>query len=309
MGQIAASLVFGIAVALVFPNLVKILTQWFSPVQLGLAQGINLVGFNIGAAIVETISAGTVLGMVGGWENVFLAYGVITLVVGVVWLLLVRSPRPDEEPVAPSHLEAGNHGHGSATESIGEILREIFSLRVTYLLGAIALLVLYTFNGYLGLLATWAETTPFHVPHIVIGGPLYAAAVGALALPAISDTLGRKPVLYSSLLGAALGVMITAIASTLAIFTLGVVVGGLFVGGLLPLILTLPGEHPKIGAGRAGTMAGVIFAVGQIGGTISPVLGGSVLASSGIFASGLVLALPLLLAAIPVRLLSVGGET
>lgn len=294
-GLIGTSLALGIGIALVNPNIIKALTQWFAPEQLGLAQGVNLSGFTLGAAIAGSISAGALHSIMGSWERVFLVYGGFTTAVGLLWLALVRSPRPGEAPtiVVPD---------GRVTvvtdtdESTAAVIRDVLSVRATYLASAVALFSLFVVNGGLGVLPSIADRMPFAVPEVFIGTPLYAATVGALALPALSDELGRKPVLYGGLLGTVAGVLVVGFAPSLAAFVLGMVVAGVFGGGLFGMLYIIPGELPGIGPARAGTMAGVMLSFGQLGGTVGPVVGGAGLDAFGVEAAAVAIALPALLA-------------
>lgn len=291
-GQLVVSLLVGLGIGLIFPNMIKVLTQWFPPSQLGLAQGLNLVGFNLGAALAESISGGIVLRLAGSWERVFLWYGIMALVVVGLWWILVRAPGSSEG------VDAGG-GHGSTVdldESAWELIRNLFTLTNTYLLSGISLVSLYMVFGFLGILPTWAERFEFHVPEIYIGTPLYAGAVGAFFLPWISDWLGRRPILYITLLGTIIGDMTCGYSPNFTVFVGSMVVAGICGAGFFAILLTLPGQLPNVGAARAGTLTGVIFALGQIGGAGGPILVSYVLEASGIGLSGLVLTLPALLA-------------
>jgi len=293
-GLIGTSLLLGLGIALVNPNIIKTLTQWFAPDQLGLAQGINLAGFTVGAAIAGSLSAGALHTAVGSWERVFLVYGAFTMGIGLLWIGLVRSPRPAETPRV-SVPEGRVKVITDTGESTTEVIRGVLSIRATYLASLVALFSLFVVNGGLGVLPSLADRVPYAVPEVFVGTPLYAATVGALGLPTLSDRLGRKPVLYGGLLGTIVGVLVVGAAPNLLSFVLGMVIAGVFGGGLFGMLYIIPGELPGVGPARAGTMAGVMLSFGQLGGTLGPIIGGAGLDAYGIHAAVLAIALPALL--------------
>lgn len=66
----------------------------------------------------------------------------------------------------------------------------------------------------------------------------------------------------------------------------GVVATGVGVGGLAPLVRAIPAELEGIGARLTGAAVGFVFAVGELGGFLGPVLVGT-LFDTGSYASGL----------------------
>lgn len=291
-GLLTASVLVGIGSGMVFPNIIKVLTQWFPPAELGLAQGVNLVGFNVGSALVGSISGGIVLRTVGEWERVFLSYGILAMVIGGLWLLFVRAPdSSDRLGSGMEHVPTDD-----SNESMGELLHNLFTLPDTYLLSGIALVTLYLIMGFLGIIPTWAEQVAFPVAEVFVGTPLYAGAVGALLFPWLSDRVGRRPILYLTVVGNAIAVISCGYSSTLTVFVGAMVLGGMCGGGMYALLFTLPGELSSVGSARTGTMAGTMIAIGQLGGTSGPIVGGYVMETFGIGLSGVVLALPSLIA-------------
>src|SRR5450756_84380 len=77
---------------------VTITNGWFSTEQRGLASGINSGAIPFGVGI-GGILVGWLLTVVGTWQNAFIYFGVIVLVVAVIWAILAKNP-PAEEPSA-----------------------------------------------------------------------------------------------------------------------------------------------------------------------------------------------------------------
>lgn len=292
-GLLATSVLAGIGMSLVNPNLVKIVTEWFAAEELGLAQGVTIAGNTIGSGLAGSLSAGALLVALGSWQRVFLAYGLLTAGLGVAWLVLVRSPASHETP---------EYAHdGMATllhegESAIDALRGVFGARSTLPAVALTAVAFWAILGSLGVLPEYADAQPFAVSEVFLGVPLFVATFGALSLPLFSARVGRSGVLYLTATGLAGGILLTGVAGSLPVFLLGMAVAGYFGGGMLAMIYLLPGHLRDIGPARAGTMSGVLLSLGMLGGTVGPVVGATVLESTGLVESAVLVAAPLAVA-------------
>ena len=273
-GQVALSLLATVGMGLVNPNLITVVTEWFPPEWLGLGQGLLMSGNTLASGLAFSLSAGVVLEAVGTWQAVFALYGALTVAAGVLWLAAVRSPRADERPVDPGTELPFATGSGvPLRESLGAVARTPSTPWVV----ALSTLSFWAVIGSLSVLPEFAEAMPYAVPELVLGTPLFLATVGALALPVLSDRFGRAPVLRAGVLGLAAGVLLTGFAPSLSVFVLGMVVAGLFGGGLNAMLYLLPGALTDVETAHVGTMAGVILSLGQVGAVVASVLGARVL--------------------------------
>jgi len=82
------SFFFGMVQPLVPLNLVKLNRQWFSTEQLGLAVGIMSAGFATGLMLGSRFSATVLSPMLGGWRGVIILLGVLTILMGILWLII-----------------------------------------------------------------------------------------------------------------------------------------------------------------------------------------------------------------------------
>ena len=312
-GQIAVSLVATIGMGLVNPNLIKIVTEWFPPEQLGLGQGLLMSGNTLASGLAFSLSAGVVVGAVGSWQAVFGLYGGLTVLMGVVWLLLVRRPREAERPVDPETGMPFSTGDGvGLRDSLSAVGRAPSTPWVVALSG----LSFWAIIGSLSVLPEYADAQPFAVPELVLGTPLFVATVGALLLPVLSDRYGRAVVLRAGVIGLAAGILLTGFAPSLVMFLVGMIVAGLFGGGLNAMFYLLPGELADVEHVHVGTMAGVILSLGQIGATVASVLGAAVLENGnfipgvpGVGESALVVAVPVLLGLLCISRLNLKERT
>lgn len=304
-GQVAASVVATVGMGLVNPNLIKVVTDWFPTRQLGLGQGVLMAGNTFGSGLALSLSGGFLLAALGAWETVFLFYGLLTIGAGVVWLLLVRSPRADERPTNP---ETGMPFQMRDDIPLRESLSAVFRAPSTKWIVAIAGLSFWAILGSLSVLPEFADAQPYHVPEGLLGTPLFVATLGALSVPVLSDRYGRPAGLYAGLLGLSIGVALTGFAPSLATFTLGMVVAGYFGGGLNAMFYVLPGELRDIDSEYVGTMSGVILSLANLGAIVSTIIGAQVLSRFGVEVSALTVAVPCLIGLFLVGQLALGGD-
>jgi cyanate permease len=105
-----------------------------------------------------------------------------------------------------------------------------------------------------------------------------AYAVGIFVVPAVADRYEVRPTALSVCGGVfCVGMLGIVAADGIGPALLGsIVVAGVGVGGLSPLVRAIPPALDGIGARLTGTAVGFIFAVGEIGGFLGPVLVGTV---------------------------------
>jgi MFS family permease len=305
LGQVLVSVVATIGMGLVNPNLIKVVTEWFPTHQLGLGQGLLMSGNTLAAGLALSLSAGTVLGTVGDWQTVFVLYGGLTALAGVLWLLTVRSPRDQERPTNPDTGMPFTTSEGvPLRESLSAVLRSPSTPWAVALSG----LAFWAILGSLAVLPEFADAHTFDVPEIVLGTPLFLATVGAVGLPVLSDRYSRRLGLNMGIVGLSLGILLTGFAPSLPAFVLGMTIAGLFGGGLNAMFYLLPGELADIDPAHVGTMAGVILSLSQIGAVAASIVGAQVLTTYGLEASATFVAVPVLFGLLLVTKLHLDGR-
>ncbi|GAI98627.1 unnamed protein product, partial [marine sediment metagenome] len=78
---------FGILNASIPINVHKVASIWFPGRHLGLANGILSLGMGLGLTAGAMISATILSPLLGGWRNVLLLYGAISIGISILWLL------------------------------------------------------------------------------------------------------------------------------------------------------------------------------------------------------------------------------
>lgn len=251
---------FGMVLSLTFPNVPKALGMWFPPQEFGLANGIALAGYGSGAALTGLFSP-MLLNLLGGWRNLTLLLGILSIALGIFWLLTVRDrPRP-----------AGSAARIGFGEAMGQVLR----VKDVWLVSGCYLFLLGGYIGFIGYAPTYFSTVRGMTPAAtgaVISGLLWAAVVGTFLLPTLSDRIGLRKVFYFP------GTLITGLAIVLMAYTLGAslwmaaFLGG-FMGGAAAIAFVVPLEMEGVGPALAGSAVGVAITAGYLGGFISPLIG------------------------------------
>ncbi|WP_255149609.1 MFS transporter [Halorarius halobius] len=290
-GQLLVSVVAAVGMGLVNPNLIKVVTEWFPSGQLGLGQGILMSGNTLASGLALSLSAGVALGTLGTWQAVFMLYGGLTAAAGLLWLLLVRSPRGEERPRNP---DTGAAFTTDERVPLRESLPAVMRSPSTPWAVALSALAFWAILGSLAVLPEFADAHAYAVPEVVLGTPLYLATVGAVGLPVLSDRYSRRLGLNMGIVGLSGGILLTGFAPSLPAFVLGMAVAGLFGGGLNAMFYLLPGELADIEAAHVGTMAGVILSLSQVGAVAASVVGAQVLSVYGVEASAMFVAVPVL---------------
>ena len=253
---------FGIALALTFPNVPKALGMWFAPEEFGMANGVTQAGYGAGAALALALTP-LVLEPVGGWRALTTILGVATAVIGVLWFMTVRD-RPHE----PDEAEAGHLDTVAA-------IRQVLSIRDAWTLAVCHMLFLGGYIGIIGYAPTYfvdvqgmTSTTAGAVVSVI----MWAYVVGALVVPSISDRVGLRKRFYVP------GMFIAGACMVLSGFALGtplwiVALMWGFFGGAAPLAFVVPLEMEGVGRRLAGSAVGIAITAGYLGGVLAPVVG------------------------------------
>ncbi len=253
---------FGIALALTFPNVPKALGMWFAPEEFGLANGVTQAGYGAGAALALALTP-LVLESVGGWRSLSTILGVATSAIGVLWFMTVRD-RAHE----PDEGEAGHLGTVAA-------IRQVLSIRDAWTLAACHMLFLGGYIGIIGYAPTYfvdVQGMTSAAAGAVVSVIMWAYVVGALVVPSVSDRVGLRKRFYVP------GMLIAGACMVLSGYALGtplwiVALMWGFFGGAAPLAFVVPLEMEGVGRRLAGSAVGIAITAGYLGGVLAPVVG------------------------------------
>lgn len=139
------SLFFGFAQGTVPVIVFKAVRQWIPRENLGMASGIVSAGFATGLMLGPLLSTSVILPALGGWRQVLILYGLIAIVISLLWLLL---------------HPAGRHAVGDDQNAVSLIagLRAAARLRSLWLMGLGGLGIGACFSGFSGYLPTYLKS-------------------------------------------------------------------------------------------------------------------------------------------------------
>jgi MFS family permease len=279
-------MVLGIGESVYLPAGMKIVSQFFHSGDRGLASGLMNCGTRAGLALGAPLIAWLVVRL--GWKGCFFAIGFASLIWLIPWLLV---------------FPARSRGAGAA---------EPIRLSRTFnrnLLGLCLGEICYSYYWYL--LVTWlpdylveARHMPIQkagsyamIPYLVfaLSEPLGGWASDLLVRLGFNETRSRKIVLTvafsTSVLLLPAGLMSSDFSAVMLIAGASLV--GLATGNLLAL---LQGLAP---AGAVGTWTGMFNFSGNLSGIAAPIVTGVLIARTGSYVPGFVVAVVVLLAGLP----------
>lgn len=272
---------FGLGGPVTAVGLAKLVADWFTGASRGLASGIYITGASAGIALVLALTHPVILPLTGGWRQAHFLYGAIAFAIAVVWLIFGRdSPQ--------SHADRALHKDRKSRGSYLQVISQ----------PAVLFVIIVGFSGFLANhgVRNW-------LPGILENAGVSPTNAGLLgALPAVTGMIGSIVVLRLATRRANArmpAIILLLIASGLAILTIMVAEGWLLVAAIAfegfcaaafaPLMLNTLMEMPSIGAKNTGAAAGLYFSVGELGGTLGPVMMGIAADITGSFMTGMVL--------------------
>jgi cyanate permease len=281
-----ATMLIGVGGTGVTFGLPKLAADLFPADRVGTAATVYLVPSYLGTAAAFGLGRPVVGPVLGGWRPLFLASGLAVLAYACIWAVAVVVARANG--VAEARTESNEEGR-----SFRDDLGAVIGSRAMWLLVAIGTMYLFTLHGLQGWLVTILEaggSSPA-VAGTIASLLVVAQIAGVLVIPPLADRYDcrREAVIGAGvccILGP-LGLLALVESEWLALLPVALI--GLGVGGLSPLVRALPVELDGIGPRLTGTAVGLVFAVGEIGGFLGPVIVGVLNDLTGSFAPGIAL--------------------
>lgn len=271
----------GTAVTFGLPKLVSVL---FPPERTGLPSSLYLLGSTAGTAAAFGLGRPVFGPALGGWRPLFRSSGLVAVGYAAVWFALVRLSGVETREAATGGSEVALDGPG---RDLRAVLRHP-ELRLVVVVGTAYLALVHGLQGWLPTVLE-SRGVPAALAGRTTGLLVVANAAGVLAVPAIADRFERRREAVTACgATAAVGVAALVPAAVGPVTFLAVVVAGVGVGGLSPLVRAIPPDLEGIGPRLTGTAVGFVFAVGEVGGFLSPVVVGTLHDATGSFVPGLV---------------------
>lgn len=283
--MLALTLLMGVGATGLTFGLPKLAAELYPSELVGRAASVYLIASYGGSATAFALGRPIIGPALGGWRPLFLASGIATLTIAGLWA------------AAAWYVPAGRHETDDEGDfglaSLADDARAVFSHRDLRLLIVLGTAYLFVLHGLQGWLVTLFEARGIDpglaggVTAVLVAGQV----VGVLAVPALAERFDRMREAVVACGGVAcLGVVGLLFEPAVALLlTVPVAAVGVGMGGLSPLIRAIPVELDGIGPALTGTAIGLIFAVGEIGGFLGPVVIGAIRDATGSFAPGLAL--------------------
>jgi cyanate permease len=292
--MLALTLLMGVGATGLTFGLPKLASELYPADRVGRAASVYLILSYSGSAAAFALGRPVIGPALGGWRALFVASGAATLGIAVVWVIVAW------------YVPAGAHqSDGDVDFTLASLVADLRAvlgnrgLRLVVLLGTMYLLVLHGIQGWLVTVLETRGVDP-SIAGTVTSLLVVGQVAGVLLVPAAAERLGRtrEAIVICGILGCT-GVLGLLAEPRLVLLLVGpVVLVGFGMGGLSPLIRAIPVELEGIGQELTGTAIGLVFAVGEIGGFLGPVLIGVLRDTPGSFTPGLLtIALATLVAA------------
>lgn len=269
-GLVAVRLVMGLADGAYTPASITATIEASPPRRHGLNIGIQQTMLPLCGLGVAPLLVTWLLHYID-WRLVFLVFVIPGLLLAVaVWRVMPQAPRP-AAPIRRSSLGDWRAVLGYRNVRLGPALMLCW---LTCLISTSAFMPNYLVDG-LGL--------PFGQMGIVMSAIGLGSMVGTLALPALSDLVGRKPVMVGATLGAVLSLILLACAPSAAVPLFAALFMVHFFNNALITLTVGPLCTETVPPALIATASGLVIAVGELfGGALAPVVVGQVAQHFGI---------------------------
>jgi cyanate permease len=270
-------------------GLPKLVAELFPAEHTGSVSSVYVVGSYLGTAGAFAVGRPLLGPALGGWRQLFLASGTVAVAFAVVWSLVSWLLRDRFEGPGTN----GSEPRGFTLDGARTDVARVAGSREMRLLVVVGTTYLLLVHGLQGWLATIFEIRGLPAARAarVTSLLILSQVVGTVTVPPLADRYDRRRLAIVGAGGACVVglVVLLAAGSVLAAAVPGVVAVGVGLGGLAPLIRTLPVEFEDVGEELTATAVGLVFAVGEMGGFLGPFLVGALRDATGSFAPGLAL--------------------
>jgi cyanate permease len=254
----------GLVSAAIVPGIHKAAAEWFPKRQLGMANGIVMVGIGVGQTAGAMLSATILSPLLGGWRNVMFLYGSLPVILGILWLTSRSKPR-----------QASSDSHASAVP-LRQSLSRVVRIKDLWILGFSAAGLMGCYRGALGYLPLYLQGIGWDIASasgvVAVTGAVAMAA--AIPISLLSDRLGtRKKIMAMAAIVCAAAAAVLPLLNGPSIWA-AVIIMGIPVTGYLGLMVTISTEAEGVGVAAATSM-GLVLTIFRLGGIIAPPLGNS----------------------------------
>ncbi|HYM10804.1 MAG TPA: MFS transporter [Bryobacterales bacterium] len=283
---LAIRFLFGAGEAGAFPASSTVVLRWFPKSERGRANGLLLMGSRLGGAVAPALVI--VLMQRLGWRHTFLAFAGLGLAWALVWLWWYRNRPEEHHAVSPAELaEIRADGPVPARPTLP--WRRLWRSRTLWALCAMYSGYTYGLYFYLTWLPTYlrqARGMSWAGVGLAAALPLLMGAAANVAGGCWTDWLVRRLGLrwgrrIPGVCGLAAAAVLLAVAALARNNTLSVAAFALSFGAADLILAVCWATCIDLGRQNAGSIAGTMNSLGQVGGMLSPYLLGWLLEKYG----------------------------
>lgn len=261
----ATIFLFGLIQGVIPVNVHKTARVWFSGRRLGTANGVLSMGMGLGFTLGAMVSSVILSPLLGGWRNVLFFYGVISVVIAVLWSM--ARERPDTADVPESDERA---------VPFRQALSRVARNKIVWIYGIVLLGQVGAIQGFVGYLPWYLKEYKGWI-EAQADGTLAAfnltSTIFTIPLALLSDKIGsRRAILIPAMLVTAVVIGLLSVIDGAPVWALAVILG-IFRDGFMAVFITMIMEIRGIGAIYAGTAVGLAFTIERLGVVFAPPLG------------------------------------
>ncbi|MCE5256272.1 MAG: MFS transporter [Spirochaetaceae bacterium] len=246
----------GFGAAFLNANAAKIFGGWFPPEKISSMMGIFLAA----STIAMTVGTGTTA-LFPSITSAYATAAVVSVFAAVLWIALMKNPvSTGADNVPPSR-------------PISESLKVVAKSSPVWIVGLCLMCILASNITISSFLPTALGGRG--ISSVAAGAFSTAITlgffVGCLFAPLIATKLGKmKPLMFVFGLISAFGVAFAWLSPQGALLWIGLFITGIAMGGLMPLLMSIPIQLPEIGPTYAGTAGGFTGTLQLLGAVVVP---------------------------------------
>jgi len=267
---------FGLGGPLLSSGAPKMIRQWFSEQQRGLAMGIYITGPSLGGIAALALTNSVMMPLTGNsWRLVLLIYAGSTVTAGLIWLILTAHPLAKAAESSTVTAQPGLNW---------QVYPALLRLPVVQL---VMLFCVGTFMFNHGLNNWLPQILHGHGFSIVDAGywaaiPTAIGILGSLLIPRYAGGARSVPVLrllFIFAAGAAIGLaLLSGVALLLPLLAQGIARSSMMTVTMMVMMQCNAVDEKNMGAA-----GGLFFTAGEVGGVLGPLLFGVIAEFSGGF--------------------------
>ena len=280
LGLLAAVMIFGLGGPIISVGAPKVVAQWFTGRDRGLAMGIYITGPAIGGIVSLTMTHSVLLPAFDqDWRRVLMLWSAVALLGGMVWFAVASRPgaqRPGGDLSRAPKLPQ--------SQVITTLLRKP-AVRLVLWMSVGTFLFNHALNNWLPELLRSGGMTIIEAGYWA-ALPTVVGIAGSLLIPRLATPERRFHILMGLCVAAAIASILLQLQQDSVLFT-GLMLQGIAQSSMMTVLILTLVELPDIGDRHAGTASGLFFSAAEVGGVLGPLSFGAMYDLTGGFDTGL----------------------